>query len=304
MTKQSRSTNRTPKPNQESPFVKWGKKIRWDRRVKAVCKPCWELKYCPYGLLVEQFPLRENRNEQSCRIFGHDCPVFHIAEPLTETRELRNISRSIPRSVQFRVLKRENQICRQCGKAVMDDEIEFDHVIPWSKGGSSDESNIRLLCRTCNRKRQTDFESEFLVESIRDHLAEPLDVSVVHWLKVVMGFGHDFSAESNSDPTARDIGDHLNGGGVGEPEQNAAKYYREVTEFFRGKRPVDVPAKIFRALKSRWGIADGEIQTLKYAATRCDCGLMELVEGERSFFKRLGFVVRTDVKTNSTWQKL
>lgn len=22
-----------------------------------VCKPCWELKYCPYGPLVEQFPL-------------------------------------------------------------------------------------------------------------------------------------------------------------------------------------------------------------------------------------------------------
>src|ERR1700687_6218253 len=21
------------------------------------CKPCWELKYCPYGPLVEQFPL-------------------------------------------------------------------------------------------------------------------------------------------------------------------------------------------------------------------------------------------------------
>src|SRR5688572_27117364 len=24
----------------------------------SVCKPCWELKYCPYGPLVEQFPLR------------------------------------------------------------------------------------------------------------------------------------------------------------------------------------------------------------------------------------------------------
>ena len=22
-----------------------------------VCKPCWELKYCPYGILVEEFPL-------------------------------------------------------------------------------------------------------------------------------------------------------------------------------------------------------------------------------------------------------
>jgi hypothetical protein len=26
-------------------------------KVKAYCKPCWELKYCPYGDLVENFPL-------------------------------------------------------------------------------------------------------------------------------------------------------------------------------------------------------------------------------------------------------
>lgn len=24
---------------------------------QLVCKPCWELKYCPYGVLVEEFPL-------------------------------------------------------------------------------------------------------------------------------------------------------------------------------------------------------------------------------------------------------
>src|SRR5689334_6176694 len=29
----------------------------WKTRTKHVCKPCWELKYCPYGPLVEQFPL-------------------------------------------------------------------------------------------------------------------------------------------------------------------------------------------------------------------------------------------------------
>jgi hypothetical protein len=79
----------------------WGNKINWDARVKAVCKPCWELKYCPYGPLVEDFPLKVENDDQSCRIFGHDCPVFYVAEPLTETKELRRISRSIPRTIQF-----------------------------------------------------------------------------------------------------------------------------------------------------------------------------------------------------------
>ena len=29
----------------------------WRRRTRTVCKPCWELKYCPFGPLVENFPL-------------------------------------------------------------------------------------------------------------------------------------------------------------------------------------------------------------------------------------------------------
>ena len=29
----------------------------WKQRTSRVCKPCWELKYCPFGPLVEQSPL-------------------------------------------------------------------------------------------------------------------------------------------------------------------------------------------------------------------------------------------------------
>ncbi len=37
----------------ENVFAKWLEKIDAKRRVKSVCKPCWEIKYCPYGPLVE-----------------------------------------------------------------------------------------------------------------------------------------------------------------------------------------------------------------------------------------------------------
>ena len=40
----------------------WSKKGRafereWKERTSHVCKPCWELHYCPYGKLVEDFPV-------------------------------------------------------------------------------------------------------------------------------------------------------------------------------------------------------------------------------------------------------
>jgi len=33
-------------------FKNFLEKVNWKKKVPALCKPCWELKYCPYGPLV------------------------------------------------------------------------------------------------------------------------------------------------------------------------------------------------------------------------------------------------------------
>ncbi len=158
-------------------------RAEWQRRTKSVYKPCWELKYCPYGPLVEEFPLlsptrseaiehnefpkrqlaanaygpelrdefqrkvrefdqsqypvahKKSDKKKSCTVFGHMCSVFFVKEPLTETQELRRLGRHIPRPVMLRVVRRHNNQSQSCGSVLKDDEIEFDHVIPVSKGG-------------------------------------------------------------------------------------------------------------------------------------------------------------------------
>lgn len=176
---------------------------RKPRLKHAVCKPCWELKYCPYGPLVEFFPLpgislnqakKSYRNwinavrsgslktereihsaiesilclsprqlawvskfrveELQCSIFGHVCPVFFTAESFTETKEDRRTTRNVPRDMMLKVLRRDGQVCRACHKNVPDDKIEFDHIIPHSRGGPTSAENIRILCRECNRKKK------------------------------------------------------------------------------------------------------------------------------------------------------
>ena len=54
-------------------------------------KPCIRLDYCPYGQLVEEFPLHETDTKLSCSLengaiipFGHDCPVHYHAELVKE----------------------------------------------------------------------------------------------------------------------------------------------------------------------------------------------------------------------------
>ena len=42
-----------------------------------------------------------------------------------ETKELRCITRSIPRNVQFKIMRRDNQVCQICGKNVFDDDIQL-----------------------------------------------------------------------------------------------------------------------------------------------------------------------------------
>jgi hypothetical protein len=55
-----------------------------DSEGSGYSKPCQTLGYCPYGPLVEQFPIKEKRDDESCRIFGHQCPVFFTAEMFVE----------------------------------------------------------------------------------------------------------------------------------------------------------------------------------------------------------------------------
>ncbi|MFA0834567.1 MAG: HNH endonuclease [Methanobacterium formicicum] len=187
-------------------------RLAYEKLTKSVCKPCWELKYCPYGPLVEDFPLPRIKRESaiahneylkeclstgllssgkslddkrrkhfenevksfkadeypeeliqfevdaSCSMFGHLCPVFFVNEPFTETKEMRRIGRYIPFKTKIRVVRRDNSTCQICGAHLREEDIEFDHIIPISKGGSSEEHNLRVACFECNRSKSNKVE--------------------------------------------------------------------------------------------------------------------------------------------------
>lgn len=69
-----------------------------------------------------------------------------------ETEEMP--SRYIPASVKIAVWRRDGGKCVECGSK---EKLEYDHIIPLSKGGSNTERNIQLLCEKCNRKKEVAF---------------------------------------------------------------------------------------------------------------------------------------------------
>lgn len=59
-------------------------------------------------------------------------------------------SRRISQKVKDLVWNRDRGKCVICES---NQNLEFDHIIPFSKGGSNTYRNIQLLCEKCNRKK-------------------------------------------------------------------------------------------------------------------------------------------------------
>lgn len=53
--------------------------------------------------------------------------------------------------VRYMVLQRDHFRCVLCGRGASAAELEVDHIKPVSRGGTSDMTNLRTLCRDCNR---------------------------------------------------------------------------------------------------------------------------------------------------------
>jgi HNH endonuclease len=56
----------------------------------------------------------------------------------------------IPERVRNEVWRRDGGQCVDCGSR---ERLEFDHIVPWSKGGANTARNLELRCEHCNRKK-------------------------------------------------------------------------------------------------------------------------------------------------------
>lgn len=56
----------------------------------------------------------------------------------------------IPESVRVEVWRRDSGKCARCGSR---EKLEYDHIVPISKGGNNTTRNIELLCEKCNRSK-------------------------------------------------------------------------------------------------------------------------------------------------------
>jgi Holliday junction DNA helicase RuvB len=67
-----------------------------------------------------------------------------------ETQDARESRDAIPSAIRREVWRRDGGKCVKCGSRK---NLEYDHIIPVSQGGSNTARNIELLCEACNRSK-------------------------------------------------------------------------------------------------------------------------------------------------------
>lgn len=91
---------------------------------------------------------------RSLLLIPFGCFTIWAANERRKTRPVRIVTErrrtAIPERVRNEVWNRDGGRCRFCGKQ---EWLEYDHIVPWSKGGPSTARNLQLLCQTCNRKK-------------------------------------------------------------------------------------------------------------------------------------------------------
>ena len=96
--------------------------------------PLPELKSTP-ELSESMEPITEDK------LIRVDSSVMPKAKPIKPRRE------AIPRAVQREVWQRDGGRCVECDSKA---KLCFDHIVPFSKGGSNTVRNLQLLCERCN----------------------------------------------------------------------------------------------------------------------------------------------------------
>lgn len=85
----------------------------------------------------------ENRNVFKFKLMVTDKSVDQKLKKIKENKSIDH-NRMIPTAVKLEVWKRDKGKCKLCDS---NDNLHFDHILPFSKGGTSLKSeNIQLLC--------------------------------------------------------------------------------------------------------------------------------------------------------------
>ena len=116
-----------------------------------------EMKGLPWGLYYNQHGQRTDLDPAALeleiqRLMGDEDVTRKsgIYEYLLTGDERKLSIRAFDRRDALAAYERQNHRCAICGKAFEFEDMQADHIEPWSRGGHTTPDNCQMLCRKCN----------------------------------------------------------------------------------------------------------------------------------------------------------
>ena len=76
--------------------------------------------------------------------------------PYVLTRDERKLEiRAFDKKIKRRKYEEQDGVCAGCGESFTMEEMEADHIDPWSEGGKTEIENCQMLCKPCNRRKSS-----------------------------------------------------------------------------------------------------------------------------------------------------
>ncbi len=118
-----------------------------------------EMKGLPWGELYDAHrdkPLSATKLEEEVARLMMDDDVTNkkgVYEYVLSGDESRLSIRAFTPQMKREAYERQEGVCPACGRRCRPEEMEGDHITPWSKGGRTVAQNCQMLCRGCNRRK-------------------------------------------------------------------------------------------------------------------------------------------------------
>ncbi len=88
--------------------------------------------------------------------YGHNIHSVSFTLKLPSVVRLLNVVKRNSKPVKFsrqNIYSRDRYRCQYCGQKFSSEDLTYDHVLPKSRGGRTEWTNIVTCCIDCNRKK-------------------------------------------------------------------------------------------------------------------------------------------------------